>query len=160
MSDNVAFHNFPKASLIALRGSNRQISEDLQCQIMSYRPRSFMKLLVEEFSKNPLDSPIMKTLWTTIMVISVFHKEDWRFLKHLLVKEKGNDSFMKIFMDFQVWESQDHRGAMWVGGMTVNPTSFSHEMFDREIREEPKWRKKIRNYFSELIHGWLWIIHF
>lgn len=93
-----------------------------------------MKVLKEEFLMQEPDSPIVNTLWKTMILLSVFHKKDWEFLRNIFLSlQEDNLMFMQNFAKFQINESKKKKGTIWLGGLTSKPTSLHDEMINRGI---------------------------
>lgn len=140
--------------LKALGNSNRPLSEDIQRLIMTSRPRTFMKVLKEEFLMQEPDSPIVNTLWKTMILLSVFHKKDWEFLRNIFLSLQKDDMlFMQNLAKFQIKESEKKKGTIWLGGLTSKRTSLHDEMINRGISEGPNSMREIYKRFRELMNG-------
>lgn len=111
-----------------------------------------MQGLPEEFMKHKPISPVLKTCWTQILLLSFFRPPDEDYLCALHV-DSENDRFLKSLVSFHILHSQQRNGELWRGGIPVAPTSLSKELSQQPVPTGSDELKEFYGYYNKLIQG-------
>lgn len=143
--------NTQNTANIKLQGSkNAHLPEDVQFQ----KPNPVMSALEDEFLQHEPDSPIIHTIWKTMILMSVSKKENTEFIRNIYT-DPQHQSFLKAFVKFQIQELREVKGAPWNDGLEFKNeiTSLSQDMIDRISLSDSQWTKRIYQNHGALLNG-------
>lgn len=130
------------------------IGTGIKQEIMSMQSPLGMNALEKKFILHSSDSPILATIWKTMMLMAMFRNNDRQFLRKLILEDHNHEvSFLNSFIRFQINESQRGDGSFRLGGLKGQPTSLSQEVLNRKVPRGSEWVNKVNQDFGALLYG-------
>lgn len=149
--------NFDKPAPHYMNGNNNRIANYNKEILIQILP--MVGLLRKEFLKHETSSPMLRYIWTEIILLSFFRKRDRDILRSLHIEPVHNDVLHAV-AKFHINQSIIRWGGDCSFFLTSKYTRFSNTFPKRHSPKTSGQLKELYQHYHELLHGELgFLIH-
>lgn len=152
-SEDMSIQTLSKLKLKPLQKKSGYVKVNIEQIILAMHLRKMIRSIEEGFSKHEPDSPILMTLWHTMMLMAVFREDDWRSVRSLFLNFQEHEQFVYDFMKFQMPQSELRGGFFWVGSLKSVPQTLWQDILNKGMSNDSKWMKEIYRRFDARLDG-------